>query len=177
MCDLSIAALDATLADIEHEVIAIGGELGDGYTWKINAGLKQAAGDYLICSNDDVTVLDSWWQPLKAALDDGAVVAFPRTINGFMRYDLPAWHYAFTRTTYERFALPGGDWLDPAMRLTYSDTDLLQRLRRQGVIPKFVPYSQIEHGLSQTLRTYDYSEQEAADRAAYVAKWAPVGLG
>ena len=158
------------------QLIVEDGPVEDGYTAKINRGCQRATGDYLVCSNDDVEVRPGWWPPLKAALDAGAQVVFPLT-EGFMRYDLPAWHYAFTRATYERYSFAPGEWLDPSMRLTYSDTDLLERLRRRGVHPVFVPSSRIRHGLSKTLKTIDYAEQEAADRAAFEAKWSQRRLG
>lgn len=166
-----IESLRIELAHVPHEIIIKDGPITEWFTDKINTGIAEAKGAYLVSHNDDVEVLEGWWPPLKAAIDAGAHVVFPKTIEGFMRHDLTGWCYAFDRVTLARHRHSLTEWLDPGMRVTYSDTDLLMRLRQAGDPPVCVPQSRVRHGLSQTLKRVDYAEQEQLDRAAFEAKW------
>ena len=56
-----------------------------GFTAPVNSGIRAARGQFVVVMNDDVEVLPGWWQPLKAALEAGASVAFPLTVDGAMR--------------------------------------------------------------------------------------------
>jgi GT2 family glycosyltransferase len=132
--------------------------------------------------NDDVEVLPGWWPPLREALDAGASVAFPVTIDGAMRTDFAAWCFAVSRETLDRFSVEPGEFFDPRFRVWYQDTDLLARLRAAGAPPLCVEGSHIRHGLSETVASDDpelkawISETVAADRDAFVAKHPDVQL-
>src|SRR4029077_12125547 len=61
-----------------HEVIVVdNGSSPQGYTAPVNAGIRAAAGRYVVVMNDDVEPLPGWWQPLRAGLEAGASVTFP----------------------------------------------------------------------------------------------------
>ena len=136
-----IPTLDATLMEVReclrnvkatvrvpHELIVIdNGAPPQGVTAPVNAGLRAARGRNLVVLNDDVEVLDGWWEPLARALDAGTSVVFPTTIDGKMSR-FPAWCFAMRRDTLERFAVAPGEFLDPAMSVWAWDTDLLLRL-------------------------------------------------
>jgi glycosyltransferase involved in cell wall biosynthesis len=162
---------------VDHELIVIdNGAPPQGFTAPVNAGLRAARGRYLLVLNDDVELLQGWWEPLRAALDDGAAVVFPETIDGPMRHDFAAWCFALTRETLERFAVADGEFLDPDLVVWYQDTDLLERLRQARTPPRHVPESRIRHLLSATvnsdepaLRTW-VAHQVVADKAAFEAK-------
>jgi GT2 family glycosyltransferase len=171
-----VAAAQAT-TDVAHELIVVdNGAPPQGFTAPVNAGLRAARGRYLLVLNDDVELLPGWWEPLRDALDTGAAVAFPDTVEGAMRHDFAAWCFALTREALERFAVADDEFLDPELVVWYQDTDLLERLRRAGRPPLHVPASRIRHGLSETVASDDpalrawIATQVERDRAAFEAK-------
>ena len=142
--------------DAAHEIVIVdNGAPPQGFTAPVNAGLRAARTPYAVVMNDDVLVLPGWWPPLRDALDAGAAVAFPLTIDGAMRTDFAAWCFAVSRDALERHAVAEGEFFDPELRVWYQDTDLLQRLREAGNPPRLVQESRIRHGLSETVASDD----------------------
>lgn len=171
-----IAAAQAT-TDVAHEIVIIdNGAPPQGFSAPVNAGLRAARGRYAVVLNDDVELLPGWWPPLRAALDAGAAVTFPLTIDGAMRTDFAAWCFALSRETLEDYAVQAGEFLDPELVVWFQDTDLLERLRRDGRPPLLVSESRIRHGLSLTVASEDpqlrawINRQVAADQAAFERK-------
>jgi GT2 family glycosyltransferase len=171
-----VAAAQANTG-VAHELIVIdNGAPPQGFTAPVNAGLRAARGQYLLVLNDDVELLPGWWEPLRAALDAGAAVVFPDTVDGPMRHDLAAWCFALTREVLEEFAVTEGEFLDPELVVWYQDTDLLERLRRAGRPPLHVPASKIRHLLSATVNSDEpalrawVATQVQRDKVAFEAK-------
>ncbi|MDX8152822.1 hypothetical protein SK069_14570 [Patulibacter brassicae] len=169
--------------DAPHELLVIdNGAPAQGFTAPVNAGLRAARGRYLVVCNDDVRVRPGWWAPLRAALDDGAPVAFPLTVDGAMREDFAAWCFALTADTIDRFRVAPGEFLHPELRVWFQDTDLLLRLRAAGTPPRLVRSSTVTHGLSETVATTDpalrawIDEQVLADRARFRELHAGTGV-
>jgi GT2 family glycosyltransferase len=166
-----------------YEIVLLdNGAPPQGFTAPVNSGLRAARGRYSVVMNDDVEVLPGWWPPLRAALDDGASVSFPVTIDGAMRTDFAAWCFAVSRESLERFECEPGEFFDPRFRVWYQDTDLLSRLRAAGSPPVCVEDSRIRHGLSETVASDDPELREwiarevASDREAFLAKHPDVQL-
>lgn len=150
-----VAAVQAA-TDVASEIVLIdNGGAPQGFTAPVNAGLRAARGRYVVVMNDDVETLPGWWPPLREALDAGATVAFPLTIDGAMRTDFAAWCFAIAREGIERFAHAPDEFFDPALRVWFQDTDLLLRLRAAGRPPRLVREARIRHGLSETVATDD----------------------
>lgn len=150
-----VAAAQATV-DVASEIVLIdNGGAPQGFTAPVNAGLRAARGRYVVVMNDDVETLPGWWPPLREALDGGATVAFPLTIDGAMRTDFAAWCFAIARAGIERFGHTPDEFFDPALRVWFQDTDLLLRLRAAGRPPRLVREARIRHGLSETVATDD----------------------
>jgi GT2 family glycosyltransferase len=171
-----VAAVQAT-TDCAHEIIVIdNGAPPQGFTAPVNAGLRAARGAYALVLNDDVELLPGWWPPLRQALDAGASVVFPLTIDGAMRRDFAAWCFALSRATLDEFAVTQDEFLDPDLVVWYQDTDLLARLRAAGRPPICIDASRIRHGLSETVGSEDpqlrswISTQVVADQRAFEAK-------
>jgi GT2 family glycosyltransferase len=171
-----VAAVQAT-TEAAHEIVIVdNGAPPQGFTAPVNAGLRAARGRYMLVLNDDVELLPGWWPPLRAALDAGASVVFPLTIDGAMRTDFAAWCFALSRDTLSEHAVEPGEFLDPELVVWFNDTDLLQRLRRAGRPPMLVDASKIRHGLSETVASEDpelkawIARQIAADQAAFERK-------
>ncbi|MEA2436298.1 MAG: hypothetical protein QOF65_854 [Thermoleophilaceae bacterium] len=178
-----VSAIHRATAEAPYEIVLVdNGAPPQGFTGPVNSGLRAARGRYAVVMNDDVEVLPGWWPPLREALDAGASVSFPVTIDGTMRTDFAAWCFAVPRESLERFEVEPGEFFDPRFRVWYQDTDLLARLREAGMPPVCVEGSQIRHGLSETVASDDpalraWIEQEVArDRDAFVAKHPDVQL-
>jgi GT2 family glycosyltransferase len=178
-----VSAIHRATPDAPYEIVLVdNGSPPQGFTGPVNSGLRAACGRYAVVMNDDVEVLPGWWPPLREALDGGASVSFPVTIDGAMRTDFAAWCFAVSRDSLERFAVEPGEFFDPRFRVWYQDTDLLARLREADASPVCVEGSQIRHGLSETVASDDpalkawIAETVARDREAFVAKHPGVQL-
>src|SRR3954467_2281165 len=135
-----------------YEIVLVdNGAPPQGFTAPVNSGLRAARGRYAVVMNDDVEVLPGWWPPLREALDSGASVAFPLTIDGAMRDDFAAWCFAVSRDTLNGFETAPGGFLDGRFTVWCQDADLSTRLRAAGRPPQLVERSRIRHGLSETV--------------------------
>src|SRR3954470_24284063 len=92
-----VSAIQARTEGPYDIVLVDNGAPPQGFTAPVNAGLRAARGGYAVVMNDDVEVLPGWWPPLRDALDAGASVTFPVTIDGTMRTDFAAWCFAVSR--------------------------------------------------------------------------------
>ena len=172
-----LAAAQAT-TEAPHDIVVVdNGAPPQGFTAPVNAGLRAARGPYAVVLNDDVELLPGWWPPLRAALDAGAPVAFPLTIDGPMRRDFAAWCFALSRAAVQRFGHSRDEFFDPRYRVWFQDTDLLETLRAAGSPPLLVEESHIRHGLSETVMSEDpelrsWIEREISrDHAEFQRKW------
>lgn len=163
--------------DVPHEILIVdNGASPQGYTAPVNAGVRAAAGRYIVVMNDDVEPLPDWWPPLRDALDAGASVVFPHTIDGSTRRDFSAWCFAVRRDELERIGHAPGELFDPQFSVWYQDSDLLVRLVGEGREPQLVRASEIHHGLSETVNTDDpelrawIRWQVAADQRRFLEK-------
>jgi GT2 family glycosyltransferase len=150
-----LAALAANTRAPHQVVIVDNGSPPQGFTAPVNAGLRALDTPYAVVMNDDVEVLEGWWEPLRTALDEGAAVAFPQTIEGAMREDFAAWCFGLGAATIAELSHAPGEFFDPAFSVWFQDTDLLLRLRAIGRPPQLVRDSHIRHALSATVRTED----------------------
>ena len=171
-----IAAVQGT-TEAAHEIVIVdNGAPPQGFAAPVNAGLRASRTPYVVVMNDDVEPLPGWWPPLRAAIDAGAAVACPLTVDGAMRYDFPAWCFAIGREPLEQFSHAPGEFFDPELVLWYQDTDLLHRLRQASRSPLVVEGAKIRHGLSQSVGSEDpelaawIRVQVAADRERFIAK-------
>jgi GT2 family glycosyltransferase len=171
-----LSAVAAT-TEVAHEIVIVdNGASPQGFTAPVNSGLRAARAPYVVVMNDDVEPLSGWWEPLRGAIDAGAAVAFPLTVDGAMRTDFAAWCFALAAESLKEFAHAPGEFFDPSLVIWYQDTDLLAALRRIGRPPVLVRDSTIRHGLSQTVGTQDpqlsmwVRSQIEADHRRFVAK-------
>jgi GT2 family glycosyltransferase len=177
-----VSAIQARTEGPYEIVLLDNGAPPQGFTAPVNSGLRAARGRYAVVMNDDVEVLPGWWPPLREALDAGASVSFPVTIDGAMRTDFAAWCFAVSRGALERFEAEPGEFFDPRFSVWYQDTDLLATLRAAGCPPVCVEGSHIRHGLSETVASDDpelrawISAEVARDREAFLEKHPEVQL-
>jgi GT2 family glycosyltransferase len=174
-----LRALQATIP-VPHEIIVLdNGAPPQGFTAPVNAALRAARGRYLVVVNDDVRVLDGWWEPLADALDRGAPLVFPLTVAGRMRWEFAAWCFALRRDLLPSIAFGPGELFDPAMVVWCQDLDLRRRMAAAGMTPLCVPQSRIRHAGSRTvrvgaphtaLRSWIHA-QAARDTAVFRAKY------
>jgi GT2 family glycosyltransferase len=173
----------AAHTDAAHEIIIVdNGAPPQGFSQPVNAGLRAARTPYVVVMNDDVEPLPGWWDPLRQALDAGAAVAFPLTVDGAMRPDFAAWCFAITRAALQEFAHGPDEFFDPSLVIWFQDTDLLLALQRAGRPPVLVREATIHHGLSQTLTTPDpelsawVRTQIQRDQQTFIAKHPRISL-
>jgi GT2 family glycosyltransferase len=177
-----LAAIAANTSAPHQVVLVDNGSPPQGFAAPVNAGLRSVDTPYAVVMNDDVEVMEGWWEPLRAALDEGTAVAFPRTIDGAMREDFAAWCFGLTAATVAEMSHAPSEFFDPSMRVWFQDSDLLVRLREIGRPPLLVRASHIRHALSATVRSEDPSLRAwieatiAADRAAFERKHPAVSL-
>ena len=105
--------------------------------------------------NDDVEPLAGWWAPLRAALDAGAAVAFPLTVDGPMRDDFAAWCFAMSRDSVEQFSHAPGEFFDPSLVALVPGHRPPGPPAPAGRPPVIADGSRIRHGLSQTVASDD----------------------
>lgn len=177
-----VAAVQAT-TDAAHEIVIVdNGAPPQGFSAPVNQGVRAARGRWVVVMNDDVETLPGWWPPLREALEAGADVAFPLTVDGVARRDFAAWCFAFGQPAIERFGHAPGEFFDPSFRVWFQDTDLLTRMQRDGAAPVLVERSRIRHGLSETVGSDDpelrawIDREIALDRERFQAKHPDVGL-
>jgi GT2 family glycosyltransferase len=171
-----LAAIAANTT-VPHQVVLVdNGSPPQGFSAPVNAGLRAADTAYAVVMNDDVEPLEGWWEPLRAALDDGTAVVFPQTIEGGMREDFAAWCFALAAPTLREMSHAPGEFFDPSLRVWFQDTDLLLRLRAIGRPPRLVRESHIRHALSATVKSEDpalrawIDQTIAGDRQAFERK-------
>lgn len=146
-----LRALQATIR-APHEIVVVdNGAPPQGFTAPVNAALRAARGRYVVIVNDDVRVLDGWWEPLAEALEGGAPLVFPLTIEGRMRWEFAAWCFAMRRELLESMAARPGELFDPSMLVWCQDLDLRKRMAAAGMAPLCVPESHIRHAGSRTV--------------------------
>jgi GT2 family glycosyltransferase len=171
-----LAALAANTPSPHQVVLIDNGSPPQGFTAPVNAGLRAVDTPYAVVMNDDVEVLEGWWEPLRTALDQGAAVVFPQTVEGGMREDFAAWCFGLGADTIAAMSHAPGEFFDPAFRVWFQDTDLLLRLRAIGRSPQLVRDSHIRHALSATVRSENPALRAwiertiAADKAAFGRK-------
>ncbi len=140
---------------VPYQIILVdNGNAPQGFSTPVNTAIRGCNTDYIAVINDDVEVDDNWWMPLQKKLDQGAQVVFPRTKQG-TRLDFSAWCFAMTKGSVARLSVSTESFYNEALKIWYQDTDLLLRMKLQGIRPEFVPESTISHGFSETLRTPD----------------------
>ncbi|MFT3865974.1 MAG: glycosyltransferase [Solirubrobacterales bacterium] len=177
-----LAAIAANTAAPHQVVVVDNGSPPQGFTAPVNAGLRAVDTAYAVVMNDDVEPLEGWWEPLRAALDGGAAVVFPQTVEGAMRTDFAAWCFALAAATLLEVSHAPGEFFDPSLRVWFQDTDLLLRLRAIGRPPRLVGESRIRHALSATVLSEDPALRAwidrtiAADRMSFERKHPTVTL-
>jgi GT2 family glycosyltransferase len=160
-----LAAAQSTTEAAYDIVLVDNGAPPQGFTAPVNAGLRAARGAYAVVLNDDVELLPGWWPPLRDALDEGAHVAFPLTVEGPMRRDFAAWCFAVSREAIERFGHSRDEFFDPRFCVWFQDADLLHLLRAAGSPPVLVQASRIRHGSSETVMSDDPALRAWIERA------------
>lgn len=161
--------------DVPYEIVIVdNGGCPRGVSAPTNAAFRAACGKYIVFCSDDVILRHGWWEPLRIVLDRGALVAYPHTDEGFMRYDFAAWCFAISNDSLPRIS-SGFGIFDERMMVWYQDTDLLRRLEKLDQPPVYVADSHILHGLSKTIdapENLDWvRKQIELDQEVYMKIW------
>lgn len=160
-----------------YQVILVdNGNAPQGFSEPVNTAIRGVNTKFIVVVNDDVEVQEDWWPPLRAALEGGARVAFPRTIE-LTRSDFSAWCFALTSEAVREFGHNNHSFFDPDLQIWFQDSDLLLKLRAKGVPPVLVANSIISHSFSATLSTTEtalsnwISTRIKDDQANFVSRW------
>lgn len=167
--------------NVPYQIIVVeNGKFPQGYTDPVNTAIRGVNTRYVTVMNDDVQVLDNWWEPLRNNLDNGKGVVFPTTIGG-TREDFSAWCFAFIKVELLR-VLGTSDLFNPIFKIWYQDTDLMLRLIQIGNPPYHVKNSFIHHHTSSTVATEDITlaswirDVIKKDEEAFKLKWPEVSF-
>lgn len=167
--------------NVPYQIIVVeNGKFPQGYTDPVNTAIRGVNTRYVTVMNDDVQVLDNWWEPLRNNLDNGKGVVFPTTIGG-TREDFSAWCFAFIKVELLR-VLGTSDLFNPIFKIWYQDTDLMLRLMQIGNPPYHVNNSFIHHHTSSTVATEDITlaswirDVIKKDEEAFKLKWPEVSF-
>ena len=130
-CAAASPPLQAT-TEVAHEIVVVdNGAPPQGFTAPVNAGLRAARGALRRrAATTTSSVLPGWWPPLRDALDAGAAVAFPLTVDGADAQRLR--RLVLRALARDAGALRGARRASssiPSCVVWYQDTDLLARLR------------------------------------------------
>jgi len=156
------------------EVIVIDDKI-DNLATKINKGLKQAKGDYIAVSNDDIV----WGMgKLRHLCIPGQVVS-PRVIGGIDKL-FHAHFWVMPKEIYQRavgtiegdsdYGLPG--WYEGYDKVYYDDSDYHMKLRANGYVPvKKDDVTVIHDHPGHTLRTLNLGGVESVNRSIFIRRW------
>lgn len=171
---------------IDYEVVIVesGSRVRD-YVRRMNRALAAGAGRIIVGLNDDVEVAAGWLDPLIAAIDDGAWVAYPDQSSTDGNQCICGWCVVWDREALlGNWRGPAGEIFKGLNRLFYderfvlwaSDIDLVKRLHVLGHPPVRVAIPEpLKHQLSATVAHPEFGELfnawGTADLDRYAEKW------
>ena len=148
MCQTLIRSVRETLIGVSHEIIVVENRAPmQGVTDPMNASIRAARGEYIVLSNDDVTLCPGWWGPLRRDLDAGAHAVLPFTVDRD-RYGF--WLFAMHRRLVDEMSNEPGEFWDRNCVLWYADSDFQARLAQSGRTLAHVADSHILHRETQS---------------------------
>lgn len=167
---------------IDYEVVIVeSGSRIRPYTRRMNRALRAGEGRIIVGLNDDVEVTAGWLDPLIAAIDAGAWVAYPDQTATDGNQCICGWCVVWERRAlYGDRSVGGGSggdlFYDEHFVLWASDIDLVKRLRAVGHPPVRVAIPEpLKHQLSATVgdqRYHDlFSGWGSTDLDLYEKKW------
>ncbi len=170
--------LDACLRSLEgqYDELIIIDEKNENLAVKINTGLSQATGDYIIVSNDDVVLQKG---KLTNLCRDNQVVS--PTVVGGLNKSFHAHMWCYSKEVYQKsvgtvpgysdFGKPG--YYEGFYRFYWDDSDYWMKLRSNGFEPVRTDDVVILHEHpGWTLGTFqNNSEAETFNRDLFVRRW------
>lgn len=131
---------------------------------KINKGLKQASGDFLVVSNDDVEKHEG---SLRELCVEGEVIS-PR-IRGHYHKTFHAHMFCLSRDIYEKV----GGYSEDYEGVYYIDSDYWMKLKEAGFSPILAEDVYIYHNHpASTIKTLDSKQQDMGSaRKWFISKW------
>lgn len=148
----------------EYDELVIIDDKIDNLAKKINKGLEQATGDFLIVSNDDITLE---WGHLRYLCEEG-IVASPAVNKGYLK-DFHAHMFCLPRGVYEDV----GGYFEGYDGFYYDDSDYWMKLLDKGYTPKIVSRININHNHpGSTLGTFSGNDKRMENnRRIFVERW------
>jgi GT2 family glycosyltransferase len=169
---------------IDHPIVTKRIDLPENKSFSnsMNAGLREAKGDFICVIGNDVFPSEGWLEALvKLAGDTGAMITAPLNDKTMMETLL---HERQTDDYYEPKFFPAVCWLlsrecldkvglfDEQFVLgTYEDNDYCRRVEKEGgrvVVSKHVT---VGHLLSQTMNQFDVQKAMHDNYDRFVKKW------
>lgn len=148
----------------EYDQLVIVDEKLDNLAKKINKGLAQATGDFIIVSNDDVELTRGH---LKDLCREEQVVS-PVIGDAFPWKTFHAHLWCMPREVYEKV----GGWAEYYDGWYYDDADYWMRLLEAGYNPTVTSEVNIAHNHpGTTLGTFNNGDRIAKNRQIFIDKW------
>jgi GT2 family glycosyltransferase len=148
-----------------YEIIIVPNEW-KGFSIPVNAGIKEAKGEYILIMNDDVEILNYGWERimLEAFKDDIGIVGFYGT-NHYDKYSA-MWFTMIKKEVFDKIGL-----LDEELNYFMQDIDFGYRAEKAGYRTEFVKL-ELNHWHCQTtkrLENVEILKKEAKEK--FEEKW------
>lgn len=142
---------------------------GEGFAVACNRGLKEAKGQYLIVSNNDVEILNG----NIVDLADPTAITVPNILPE-PRDNMPRCFYCVPRSIYEEIVKEYGFWYDERFEMGYfEDDDLIKRLQKEDVTIKKIDNFLLYHigGGGLTMKQIGEEKYFELNKKKFEEKW------
>lgn len=163
----------------QYDELIVVDDQWDNLAKKINKGLAKASGDYIVCANDDVVLVEG---NLSMLCQPGKVIS-PIVINGSGK----AFHahmWGMSRDVYEKtvgtiegdsdYGKPG--YYEGFNKVYYDDTDYWQKLLVNGFTPELTQSVKIRHDHPATTISATGGGDEGTNKAIFIRRWGESAL-
>jgi GT2 family glycosyltransferase len=146
-----------------------------GYTKAVNAGFKLASNNYMVVGNNDCFVSPGWEKEMKNTLNEVSscgisclhIKGTPKPKTRWIEQTTPGSWWMTRKNTFWVFGM-----LDEQFFNTFSDLDLVLRLKNKNLSVVASPNITIEHNKQSSLSKFvGHGEERARSMELFYGKW------
>lgn len=151
----------------DYEVIVVPNNW-EGFSKPVNRGIELATGDYILIMNDDVEILEKFWErKMVLAFKEGVGIVGPLESMQHGKYSA-MWFTMIKREVFDKIGL-----LDETMNLFSQDIDFGYHALKEGFKTEFIELP-LRHATSSTTGKMERAESEKIKneaKARFKEKW------